>query len=553
MRSRVIGFAILILAACSVFAQQSNLGTPDAIFYNGKIVTVDSGFSIQQAFAVRGEEFVAVGTNAKVRALAGKDTRLVDLKGATVIPGLMDNHDHLWNAGKYLRHGVDMVGVTSLAEMQSRLRQAVAAAKPGETVFTTTGWRVQPGPTRKDLDQVSSEIPMIVIGSRRGNAALNSAALKLAGITKENPSYAGSPVRTDPSGEPTGAPPGYPAAVMLIDKLLPPLTQADEDEIITKGEQERNALGITSIRELQAWPETVRAYNRLWHQGKLTLRLAMGIEFADQANTAKNLELFGVAVPFGDHWMRMDSVGEEPWVPGTMPLKPYTDLVLTMNRLGWRPAPHVSSDPARGTSADDAANNTLDAYEAADRDSSIKDKRWYVEHVPFATPEQMDRMAKLGLVISIQDAGYNASFPGANPTMGKDRLEHQNPVAEFLNHKLVVIGGSDYGGPTPAEMNPNNPCIPFYFYVTRKAKDGTVVGADEKISREQALRIFTANPAYATFEEEVKGSIAPGKLADFVILSQDIMTVPDDQILSTHPLATYVGGRKVFAADKTNF
>ncbi len=159
----------------------------------------------------------------------------------------------------------------------------------------------------------------------------------------------------------------------------------------------------------------------------------------------------------------------------------------------------------------------------------------------------------LGLIISIQGAGYNAAFPGANPTMGKDRLEHQNPVAEFLNHKLVVIGGSDYGGPTPAEMYPNNPFIPFYFYVTRNAKDGTAVGADEKISRDQALRIFTVNPAYATFEEKVKGSIEAGKLADFVILSQDIMTVPDGQILSTHPLATYVGGRKVFAAGKTNF
>jgi predicted amidohydrolase YtcJ len=553
MPLRRVALAVLFLTAGSASARQGNLAAPDAIFYDGKIVTVDSGSSIQQAFAVKGEDFVAVGTNAKVRALAGKDTRLIDLKGATVIPGLTDNHDHLWNAGKYLRHGVDMVGVTSLAEMQSRLRQAVASAKPGETVFTTTGWRIQPGPTRTDLDQVSREVPIVVIGSRRGNAALNSAALKLAGITKENPSYAGSPVRTDSSGEPTGAPPGYPAAVTLIDKLLPPLTQADEDGIITKGEQERNALGITSIRELAAWPESMRAYYRLWQQGKLTLRLAMGIEFPDQANTAKNLELLGVAVPFGDHWMRMDSVGEEPWVPGTMPVKPYTDLLLAMNRLGWRPAPHVSSDPARGASADDATMNTLDAYEAADRDRSIKDKRWYVEHVPFATPEQMDRMAKLGLIISIQDAGYAPGFPAANPTMGKDRLEHQNPVAEFLNHKLVVIGGSDYGGPTPAEMYPNNPLIPFYFYVTRKAKDGTVVGADEKISREQALRIFTVNPAYATFEEKVKGSIEPGKLADFVVLSQDLLTVPDDQILSTHPLATYVGGRKVFSADRTNF
>jgi predicted amidohydrolase YtcJ len=233
-----------------------------------------------------------------------------------------------------------------------------------------------------------------------------------------------------------------------------------------------------------------------------------------------------------------------------MAAKPWTDMALAMNRLGWRPAPHVFADPARGTGPDEATNNTLDAYEAADRESSIKDKRWYVEHVPFATPAQMERMAKLGIVVSIQDAGYNQGFPIQLP---KERFEHLNPVREFLDRKLVVIGGSDYGGPNPIEEKPNNPLIPFYFYVTRKSRTGEIVAADEKISRIEALRIFTTNNAYATFEEKVKGSIEPDKLADFVILSQDIMTVPDDQILGTHVLATYVGGRKVFAAGNTSF
>lgn len=551
MRSKLIVFALLFLAASSAFAQ-GNLNTPDAVFYNGKVVTVDSGFSVQQAFAVKAENFMAVGTTAKIKALAGKGTRLVDLKGATVVPGLSDSHDHLFNSGKYLRRGVDMVGVTSLSEMQSRLRQAVAAAKPGEVVFTTLGWALRPAPTRKDLDQVSAEVPIVVVGSRRGVAVLNSAALKRAGITKENPSFAGFPVRTDPSGEPTGASPGYPAAVHLLEKLLPTLSPADEEELIIKEMQERNKLGITSVRELQVWPEVVRAYYRLSRQGKMTVRVALGIEFPDQANTAKNLELLGVAPPFGDHWLRMDSMGEEPWSPGSLDVKPYTDLMLVMNRLGWRTCPHVKSDPNRGTSDDDATNNTLDAYEAADRDRSIKDKRWYVEHVPFATPMQMERMAKLGLVVSTQDYGYYGGTPGSN-LLGKDRLEHENPIRGFLNHQLVVIGGSDYGGPKVEEKDPNNPFIPFYFYVTRKAKDGTVSTGNEKISRQEALRIFTANAAYATFEEKIKGSIEPGKLADFVILSQDIMTVPDDRILSTHPVATYVGGRKVFSAPNSKF
>jgi predicted amidohydrolase YtcJ len=390
----------------------------------------------------------------------------------------------------------------------------------------------------------------VVVGSRRGTGALNSAAFKLAGISKENLTFEGAKVRTDESGEPVGNPPPYPQAILLIDKLLPAWTPAAQEEIIAQGMQERNALGITSIRELQVWPEAVAAYYRLWRQNKLTLRVALGVEFPDQANTEKYLELLGVGVPFGDHWMRMDCVGEEPWTPGTMAAKPWTDLALSMNRLGWRPAPHVNADPARGTGPDEATNNTLNAYEAADHESSIKDKRWYVEHVPFATPAQMDRMAKLGVIVSIQDAGYNQGFPIQLP---KERFEHQNPVREFLDHKLVVIGGSDYGGPNPIEKEPNNPMIPFYFYVTRKSRTGEIVGADEKISREDALRIFTANPAYATFEEKVKGSIAPGMLADFVVLNQDIMTVPNEKLLETRALATFVGGKKVYAAENTHY
>jgi len=550
MRPRLFVLGLLFLAGVNLFGQQLNLNTPDSIFYNGKIVTVDSGFSIQQAFAVRGDQFIAVGTTAKIKAMAGKSTRLVDLKGSTVIPGLSDNHDHLYNAGKYLRGGVDLVGVTTLPEMLSRIKQGVAAAKPGETVFTTTGWAVRPGPTRKDLDQISMDVPIVVIGSRRGTGMLNGAALKLAGITGDTTSYLGSPVKKDAAGEPSGVIPDYPASVQLIDKLLPPLTDAVEDEIIRKGEEERSALGITSIRELQAWPPAVRAYYRLWRQNKLTLRLAMGIEFPDQAGTARELALLGVGSAFGDHWMRLDAVGEEPWPPA-FPTKPYTEIVTAMDELGWRPTPHVSADGDRSTS-DDATEAVLSAYEAADRVSPIKGKRWVVEHVPFATPAQLDRMEKLGLVISIQYAGY-LNGQQAIETMGKDRAEHQNPVREYLDHRLVVIGGSDYSGPKPDEALPNNPLIPYYFYVTRKARTGEIVGGDEKISRAEALRIFTTNSAYATFEEKAKGSIQPGMLADFVVLNQDLLTVPDDKILATHPLATYVGGNKVFSAPSSNF
>jgi predicted amidohydrolase YtcJ len=547
MRTSRVLPSIIAFAAISVAARAAH-AAPDTIYFHGKIVTLEDGSSVQQAFAVQGEQFAAVGTNAKIRALAGKDTRLVDLGGATVIPGLSDSHDHLWNAHKYLVRGVDMVGVTSFAEMQDRLRTAVAKSKPGEVVFTTTGWSIQPAPTRSQLDQISAEVPLAIIANRRGTAVFNTAALKRLGVSKAKPMFMGAQVPADQDGEPIGTAPGYPVGVLMIDALLPPLNPEVQDALVKQGMAERNALGITSIRELAVWPEAVAALQRMRREGKLTVRMALGVEFPDQADTAKHLAELP-RVSHADPWLFLDCVGEEPWTPGTTSLDNFTQLVRDENRLGWRPAPHVNADTQRGGTADAATDATLTAYEAANRDSPLPGKRWYLEHVPFSTPEQMERMAKLGLVISTQDAGYKPA-PSALP---QERMAHQNPIRGFLDHKLVVIGGSDYSGPTPAEKEPNNPLIPFYFYVTRKTQGGDITTPAETISREEALRIFTVNPAYATFQEKMKGRIAPGMLADFVILNQDLMTVPDEQILATHPLATFVGGRKVYSAPGSSF
>ncbi len=542
-------FSLAAVIGLSGQAYAQSPVAPDVIYQNGKVVTVDGAFSIQQAFAIKGDRFVAVGTNAQVRALAGSNTRSIDLGGATVIPGLTDNHDHLWNAGKYLHRGVDRIGVTSFAEMQARLRAAVANAKPGEAVYTTIGWTIQPAPTREQLDEISAEAPIVVVTTRRGVGVLNSAALRRLGISKENPVFMGAKVPVDQTGEPLGTPPRYPEGLYMIDALLPPLTAEQQDVMVSKEMQQRNALGITSIRDLALWPEAVAGLQRMHREGKLTLRIAVGIEFPDQAFTAGHLYQLP-ALNRDDPWLHMDSVGEEPWTPATMPLDNYTRLMGEMNRLGWRPAPHVSSDVARGVSADDATDRTLDAYEAVDRSSALKDKRWYVEHVPLATPQQIQRMARLGLMISTQSGGY---YHLHGPMPPKERFEHVNPVRSFIEHGLTVIGGSDYNGPNAAGKNPNNPLIPFYFYVTRKSLEGELIGPAEKISREQALRIFTSNAAHATFQDKTKGRIAPGMLADFVILNQDLMTVTDEKILDTRPLATFVGGNKVYSAPGSKF
>ena len=212
--------------------------------------------------------------------------------------------------------------------------------------------------------------------------------------------------------------------------------------------------------------------------------------------------------------------------------------MLSINRYGWRPAIHITGDRT--------LDHVLDAYEAADAESSIRDKRWIVEHIPFVQPDQMERMARLGVLVSAQFQPYG-DLEGMERVLCERRADRAVPMRELLDHKVLVSGGSDWPAAT------NNPFVYIYFYVTRKTAQGSVAGAAQKISREEALRVATVNNAYMTFEEDVKGSIAPGKLADFLILSQDVMTVPEEQIPSTKPLATYVGGRKVFASKDGGF
>jgi len=532
-----LGLGLLCLSlAASTFAQRAINAPPDTIFYNGKIITVDSAFTIRQAFAVRGDLYVAVGTNASIRALAGKNTRLVDLKGAAVIPGLSDNHDHLYASEKVMR-GVDLIGVTSTEEVLRRLREGLTKAQPGETVFSTVGWRAPL--TKKDLDQLSTDVPIVAVRGRRGTALLNTAALNKAGITKDMQTYVGKPVPKDRNGELTGELPDWPGGLYAINKVVPGPTPAEEDQMIADGQKERNALGITSTRDLSNWPADMRAYVRMWRQGRLTLRISMGIDLPNLNDPAGLLRDQGVTPDFGDHWLRIDSAGEEPWPPNDDTPEEYTSLMMELNRLGWRHAPHVPNN--------ESLEMVLQAYEAADRESPIRDKRWVVEHVPNVTPPLMDRLAKLGVIVSTNMAGYAGNYDVAVRTLGQEQAERQTPVREMLDHHLVVVWGSDYAGPNPDTTTSNNPFIPLYYYVSRKTRDGRALGPQEKISREEALRIATNNNAFATWEEKVKGSIEPGKLADFVVLSGDFMTIPEDEILKLHSMATYVGGREVYS------
>jgi predicted amidohydrolase YtcJ len=516
----------MALAAGNVLAQGSQQ-TPDAIFYGGKVVTVDSTFSIQQAFAVKGDQFVQVGSDTQIRALAGPNTRQIYLRGRTVVPGFADNHDHVY-AIAMLHRGVDVSGVTSLSDMLSRIRQALPTVKPGKAVFTTGGWvtSLKEAPTQQDLDQISSDVPVVVVRGGQGQAPiLNTAAIKATG----------------------GA-----HSVKAIAQLIPPPTEEEQEKLILAAQKGRNAEGLTSVRDLTIGPEAMRAYDRLWLNGRLTLRTSMGLRIDDNENMEDILKTWGVSSRFGDYWLRLDSVSENP-----LPEPPgdrFVQAMLLENRFNWRPAPHICDRGCGSDNDQETLDIALNAYEAADRESSIREKRWVVEHVPTVRPNQMERLARLGVLVSAQFQPYYLDFDWLVRRVGgnQELAEREVPMRELLYHHLSVSSGSDFHGTTDAGKT-DNPLVSFYFYVTRKTRQGRVLGPQERISREEALRVATINEAYLTFEEKVKGSIEAGKLADFVILSQDILTVPDDQILATHPLATYVGGHEVFSDRDSGF
>ena len=558
MRLAVIAALWFSVATGSLSGQQES--APDQIFYNGKIATVDSSNSMQEAFAVRGDRFLAVGGNTDIQALKGTRTRLVDLQGQTVIPGLQDNHIHPYRYVTTILRGVDLTGVRSLADISDRIRQAAEKAKPGQTIYATGRWSEtdiaeKRGPTREELDSLVPGHPVLILQSG-GNAYSNTAALIAAHIDRNTDALAGEPgsVPKDANGEPTGV--IVDSAEILVARLVP---VEDLRELTLKTFQELNALGFTSIREPGLQPEIMRLYRSLYREGTLTLRIGMGRDLGpgEADDVEEIVGAMGVEGGFGDEWLRYDSLGEFSvdggWrdqvtstvrtpggqtarVTANMSAEKFREAVMVMNRLGWRPAPHVN--------ADDALDMVLDGYEAADREKSIRDKRWVLEHASMMRPDQMDRSARLGVVISAQSQPYRG---GANLMrsmaryIGKKRVENLVPMRDMLDRGLIVAAGSDWGG-----RSSNNPFVPFYFNVTRKTEEGLVVGAEQRISRMEALRVSTFNNAYLTYEENIKGSIEPGKLADFVILSQDILTVPEEQIRSTQPVATYVGGQKVF-------
>lgn len=558
---------VLALVACSPQASENPdaFAVPaDLILHNATVYTVDEDRPRGTAIAIQGERILAVGSDEEILQLAGRETRQIDLGGKTVVPGFADGHLHS-KVGRLRPGTVDVTAIRSLQDLLDLIEKEVASSEPGDIIFTSSDWHEAQLdelrlPTRWDLDPVSPDNPVVVI--RGGHEyILNSAALKRWNITAETESPPGGQITFDAEqGDITGE--LIDRARDLVELPSPPDRTLDQRlDLLKKEHAKLNALGLTSFRNTGSSLREFKDYQELWRRGDLTIRIGVLLRWnrKSSAETFRSeIESWGLIPHMGNEWVRFDSIKlgvdggyeggwmTEPYVESfghdgdyfglnTVPRDHFIEIVSMLNEIGMRPSTHSVGDAA--------TDLVLDAYAIADDQSSIAGQRWAIEHAFITRPDQIARIKELDLVLSPQSHLYLA---GASliDYWGKERAANVAPVRQWLDAGIPVGGGTDNKLP----YVPENPITTFYHWVTRDTVSGGVLGKEHAISREEALEIGTLGVAWLTFEEDIKGSLSAGKLADLVILSQDIMTVAESEIMDTRVLATMVGGQFVHDA-----
>lgn len=548
----VLTVVVILLFAPLSGAQLPQPPAPTLVLYNGKVITVDAAFSIAEAVAIAGERVMAVGTSAQMRAIAAPSTRLVDLRGQTLMPGLMDNHLHGAGGGP----GVDLSRARSLADVTNAVAARVKSAAPGEVIVSNSDWHEaqlteQRLPLRDDLDRIAPANPVILV--RGGHEyILNSAALTRSGIDLKTPEPAGGRVTRYPDGRLNGE--LVDTAKALVTMPRPPL-RTPNDQLADRVADYRklNAVGLTTVRHPGISVADYRMLEEIQKRGLLTMRVNALLRPAIGPAGGEPL-ISGVDPTDGDEWLRVGGVKlavdggfegglmrepyEEPWGENrtfrglqTIDTERFIAAVMSLNRSDWRVATHAVGDAA--------IDLVLNAYEKANAEHSIVGRRWSIEHAFIGRADHLPRMKAMGLAISAQDHLYLAG-PSLVKYWGAARAGLTTPVRMYLEAGLPVSSGTD------APVVPYPPLWTIYHFVTRDTITGGVLGADQRISREQAIKLATINNAWLMMEEQDKGSIEPGKLADFVVLNEDPLTCPEPRLRDAQVLMTVVGGKFVY-------
>lgn len=556
---KIIVLLIILVSLCfpTTYAQTKKA---DIVFKNGNVYTVNDKQPRAQAIAVTGGKIVFVGSDMDARQYEGATTKVVDLKGATVLPGLADAHYHLAGVGAR-EMNLNLEATTSLNDFLARVKARVDKTKPGDWVtgrgWIETFWKPQAFPTRWDLDKISPDNPVYLTRADGHASVVNSAALKKANITKETPNPSGGEIMKDKkSGEPSGM--LVDRAQGLVSRLIPGPTEEEMNQALVVGVQRSIELGWTQIQNAGSPFSEVERLKKLYSDGKIKLRIYEAIR--GPSPDAMRLIREGASIGANDNHLTVRtikvSLDGALGSKGAALLEPYADHDTT-GLLMYKEEdlmPMFTEALKQGIQIEthaigDRANRViLDLYEKAFKavppdQRKVREPRWRVEHAQIMHPDDIPRFARLGVIASMQPSHAIGDLHFAPSRVGIKRLEGAYAWQSFIKNGTIIAGGSD------APVERGEPMIEFYAAVARKDQKGFSGQGwhpEQKATREQALKMFTIWAATAAFEENVRGSIEVGKWADLTVLSADIMKIAEPDILKTRCVMTVIGGEIVY-------
>ena len=567
---RCIPWIVLsLLVSCRLLAADP----PDLILHHGKIATVNKDFAIAQAIAIRGERIVKVGTNEEVLATKGDATRLVDLGGKLVLPGLIDSHTHPVGAALHeFDHPIPEM--ETIDDVLKYIAARAAVVPEGEWIAVRqvfiTRLKEQRYPTRAELDAAAPKHP--VMFSTGPDGMLNSLALKVSGIDKDFQVAGNGQVEKDPQ---TGEPTGMLRSCTRYAKVKSSAKAASGDERQVRLKEllrDYNSVGITSIADRDASGGNIELYEQLLAQNDLSVRVMIShsvdsggrIEairerlraIAQHPLRAENprLRIVGIKTYLDGGMLTGSAYMRQPWgvsqiysirdpqYRGNLFIEPekLKEIVQATIENGLQFTAHSVGDGA--------VHNLIDAYEAVSKSLPIRETRPCITHCNFMSREAVERMARLGIVADIQPAWLYLDTRTLTAQFGYERLRYFQPLRTCFELGVPVGGGSDHMQKIGSfrSVNPYNPFLAMVTAITRRAKgyEGQL-HPEEALSREQAIRFYTANNAYILFLDKEVGSLESGKQADLIVVDRDLLTCPEDQIRDTKVLQTYLAGKLV--------
>ena len=551
---------------------------PDLILHNGKVVTADKDFSIRRAVSVLDNKIAAVGTDDEILKTKGANTKVVDLQGHTVVPGLIDSHTHPRAAMTEFDHPIS--DMESIKDVLDYIKSRAAVVPKGQWITLSqvfiTRLREQRYPTRKELDAVAPEHP--VMFSTGPDASLNTMALRLSGIDKDfKPTDGGSGfVEKNPA---TGEPTGILRNLTRFVKAKPAEKQPTENDWLDRTKQlfhAYNEVGLTTVCDRDASPDAIDRYKKMLDGGQLTVRLAISHDIKSIGPmdlikqriraVAKHplhqpnpmLRIIGIKTFLDGGMLTGSAYMLHPW--GKSDIYAITDptyrgvLFIPPERL----LPMVRTAVESGLQftahsvGDGAVHALVDAYDEVNKTTPVAPTRSSITHCNFMDPADIARMKRIGILADVQPIWLYMDTRTLAAQFGYDRLRWFQPLKSLFDAGVIVGGGSDHMQKIGSfrSINPYNPFLGMQTAITRTARwYDRPLHPEEALTREQAIRMYTTNNAYLLFKDKEVGSLEPGKYADLIVLDTDLLTCPADRIRDTKVLRTYMDGKLVYGRE----